>query len=80
MKQKLDITSGPTHTKNQQNLNELQNTLVKANKLAAPKPKLERLQAKLIAENQKNPYNMALLMINLAALNSDNKDKRYYLQ
>lgn len=37
------------------------------------------MQAKLTAENKKNPYNMVLLMVNLAAQNSDNKDKRYYL-
>lgn len=33
-----------------------------------------------MAENKKNPYNMVLLMLNLAAQNSDNKDKRYYLE
>ena len=38
------------------------------------------MQAKLIAENKKNPYNMVLLMVNLAAQNSDNKNKRYYLE
>jgi hypothetical protein len=40
MKQKLGLLTGPTQTKNVQNLNELQGTLVKANKLPAPKPKL----------------------------------------
>jgi hypothetical protein len=38
------------------------------------------MQAKLISENKKNPYSMVLLMVNLAAQNSDNKDKRYYLE
>jgi hypothetical protein len=32
-----------------------------------------------MSENKKNPYCMVLLMVNLAAQNSDNKDKRYYL-
>lgn len=39
-KQKLNLSVGPTQTKNQQNLTQLQNTLVKANQLPTPKPKL----------------------------------------
>lgn len=80
LKQKLGLNEGPTQTKNIQNLTELQNTLVKASKLPTPKPTLEKPQVKLIAEHQKNPYALALLMLNLAALNSQSKDKRYYLQ
>lgn len=33
-----------------------------------------------MSENKKNPYSMVLLMVNLAAQNSDNKDKKYYLE
>lgn len=39
LKQKLGLATGPTQTKNVKNLNELQNTLVQASKLAPPKPK-----------------------------------------
>lgn len=80
LKQKLGLINGPTQTKNVQNLNELQNTLVKASKLPAPKPKIEKPQLKLIIEYQKNPYALSLLMLNFAALNSENNDKKYYLQ
>lgn len=48
MKQKLGLLTGPTQTKNVQNLNELQGTLVNANKLPAPKPKLQKAHLKLI--------------------------------
>jgi len=40
MKKKLTLNEGMTQTKNIKNLSELQNTLVKANQLPTPKPKL----------------------------------------
>ena len=80
LKQKLGMADGPTLTKNVRNLGELQGTLVQANKLPNPKPKLEKVKNKLIVQHQKNPYALVLLMINLAAMNSGSQDKRYYLQ
>jgi hypothetical protein len=40
LKKKLTLNEGPTQTKNIQNLSQLQNTLVKANQLPPPRPKL----------------------------------------
>jgi hypothetical protein len=69
------------HTKNEvqnrKNLHDLQVTLQKAGELKPPNPIYYSYESKLIEEVNKNPYVMALLLINLAG-NKVN-DKRYLL-
>ncbi len=48
----------------------MQTTLIQAEKLPPPKPGLHWLEKKVIEEHQKNPYTLALLMGNFAAINS----------